>query len=110
VDFDIDGNAVVGATALGGPSGFLQGILLLDRTGRQTRFIDTGRYVPAHLAVASGRSIWVLGWQWDADLPARAERQDYMIVRHFSADGKEVKACLPRSSFPVGMPNGSNWI
>jgi hypothetical protein len=108
VDFDMDGNAAVAATAVGGESGFLHGILLLDRTGRQTAFIDTGRYVAAHLAIASDRSIWALGWQRDADIPRRADRKDYMIVRHFSVDGREVKACLPRSSFPAGLEPGAS--
>jgi hypothetical protein len=108
VDFDLDGNAAVGATALGGPSGFLQGILLLDRTGRQIGFIDTGRYVPAHIAIASDRSIWTLGWQQDAVRPPYPDRQDHMVVRHFSADGKEVNACLPRSAFPAGLEPGTS--
>jgi hypothetical protein len=108
LDFDADGNAAVGVTASGGPSGFLQGMLFLDRTGRQTAFIDTGRYVPAHLAIASDRSIWTLGWQQDADRPPYADREDDMTVRHYSADGKEMKACLPRSSFPAGLEPGTS--
>ena len=106
VDFDADGNAVVAATARGGPSGSLFGLLLLDRTGRQTGFIDTGRYSPAHIAVAPDRSIWTLGWQMDPSHPPYPERQDYMIVRHLSADGKELSGCLPRSSFPAGLEPG----
>ena len=106
VDFDADGNAAVGASALGGPSGFLSGILLLDRTGRETSFIDTGRYTPAHIAIAPDHSIWTLGWQRDADKPGLPDRQEYGIVRHFSADGNEVRAYLPRSSFPAGLEPG----
>jgi hypothetical protein len=107
VDFDADGNAAVGAGALGGPSGFLSGILLLDRTGRETGFIDTGRYTPAHIAIAPDHSIWALGWQRDADKPRLPNRQDNGIVRHFSADGKQVRAYLPRSSFPAGLEPGT---
>jgi hypothetical protein len=112
VDFDANGNAAVGASALGGFSAFRHGILLLDRTGQQTAFIDTGRYDPAHLAIAPDRSIWALGWQMDADNPPHADRQDYMILRHFSADGKELKAWLPRSSFPAGLEPGipGPWV
>ena len=108
VDFDTDGSVVVAATALGGPSGFLMGILLLDRTGRQTGFINTGRYFPASVAIASDHSIWTLGSQMAADHPPYPDRQDYMIIRHYSADGKELKACLPRSSFPAGLEPGSS--
>jgi hypothetical protein len=107
VDFDADGNAAVGTSAEGGPSGFLSGILLLDRTGGDTGFIDTGRYFPARIAIAPDRSIWTLGWQRDAQ-SARPDRQDYMIVRHLSADGKELKAYLPRSSFPPGLEPGTD--
>ena len=106
VDFDADGNAAVAAVALGGPSGFLSGILLLDRTGQETGFIDTGRYTPAKIAIAPDHSIWALGWQRDADKPRSTDRQDYGIVRHFSADGKKVQAYLLRSSFPAGLEPG----
>jgi hypothetical protein len=106
VDFDSDGNAAVSAVALGN-SGYLQGILLLDRTGRLTRFIDTGRFLPGHVTIAPDHSIWALGWQRDADNPTVKDRQDYTIVRQYSADGKEMKAVLPRSSFPNGLEPGS---
>jgi hypothetical protein len=111
VDFDSDGNAAVGVSARGGASGMIFGILLLDSGGRQTRFIDTGRYLPTHLAIAPDGSIWTIGWQRDAVSTvegfARAERQDYMIVRHFSADGQRLSAYLPRSSFPPGLEPAS---
>ncbi len=106
VDFDADGNAAVGASALGGPSGFVSGILLLDGTGRETGFIDTGRYTPTRIAIAPDHSIWALGWQRDADKPPLPDRQDYGIVRHFSTDGKQVRAYLPRASFPAGLEPG----
>ncbi len=41
-----------------------------------------------------------------ADRPPYPDRQDYMIVRRYSADGKEEKECLPRSSFPAGLEPG----
>ena len=107
VDFDADGNAAVGASALGGPSGFLSGILLLDHTGRRHRLYrhrpllsrpPRNRARPLHLdsGVATG-----------CRRPP-PDRQDYMIIRHFSADGKELKACLPRSSFPAGLEPGTS--
>jgi hypothetical protein len=46
VDFDTDGNAAVAVTAAGGASGHLLGILLVDNAGRQTRFINTGFFLP----------------------------------------------------------------
>ena len=99
LDFNIDGTAVVAATALGDQSANLAGLLFLDRTGQQTGFSSTGRYFPGHLAIAPDGSIWTLGWQ--------NAREDYMIVRQFSSDGKESKAFLPRSSFPAGLQPGS---
>jgi hypothetical protein len=107
VDFDLDGNAAVGISARGGPSGIISGILLLDRGGRQTSYIDTGRYLPTHIATAPDGSIWTIGSQRDAvptaDGLPRKDRQDYMIVRHFSVEGKQLDAYLPRSSFPPGL-------
>ena len=61
MDFNVDGNAVVAATALGSQSRFLSGLLFLDRTGQQTGFAGTGRYFPGHLAIAPDNSIWTLG-------------------------------------------------
>ena len=43
-----------------GPSGIISGILLLDRGGRKTAYIDTGRYWPTHAAIAPDGSIWTL--------------------------------------------------
>ena len=107
VDFDADGNAAVGTSALGA-SGFLSGILLLDRTGGDTGFINTGRYFPARIAIAPDHSIWTLGWQRDA-LSAFPDRQDYKIVRHFSADGKELNAYLPRSVISAWSGTRDRW-
>lgn len=107
VDFDSDGGAAVAASAQGGASGFIMGILLLDHTGRQTGFINTGRYQPTAIAIAPDHSIWTLGWQMEADRSPYPDRQDYMIVRQYSADGKEAKKCLPRSSFPAGLEPGN---
>jgi hypothetical protein len=106
VDFDGEGRAAVAVSATGGASGFLHGILLLDRAGRQTRFINTGFYAPAHIAVASDHSIWTLGWQMDPNHPPFPVRPDYMIIRHMAPDGTEVGDYLPRSLFPAGLEPG----
>src|ERR1700730_4179684 len=98
LDFNSDGKAVVAVTAIGRQSRFLSGLLFFDRTGQETGFVDTGHYMTGHLAIGPDGSIWTLGWQ--------NSREDYMIVRHFSAEGKESKAFLPRSSFPLGLEPG----
>jgi hypothetical protein len=106
VDFDGEGSAVVAVSATGGAAGFLHGVLLLDRAGRQTRFINTGFYTPAHITLASDHSIWTLGLQMDPSHPPFPVRTDYMIVRHMAPDGTELGAYLPRSLFPTGIEPG----
>jgi hypothetical protein len=106
VDFDANGNAAVAASAFGSTPCMLHGVLLLDATGRQTSFIDTGCYVATHIAIAPDHSIWTLGWQRDSG-STEEDREEYMIVRRFTFDGKQVSAFLPRSSFPKGLPPGA---
>lgn len=103
VDFDENGNAAVGANAIGSSSQHLFGIVLLDRAGRQTGFIDTGLYVPIHLAIAPDHSIWTLGWKKSDDGSGEEDRSDYMLVRQFSFDGKLLQSVLPRSLFSKGI-------
>jgi hypothetical protein len=106
IDFDADGNAAVAASATGSTPCNLHGLLLLDRTGRQTRFIDTGCYVIFHIAIAPDHSIWTLGYQRDSGGTEEIQ-EDYMIVRQFTLDGKQTSAFLPRSSFPKGRVPGT---
>jgi hypothetical protein len=86
------------------------GIDIRDLSGKLVRSIDTGLYVPAHLSFGADHFLWALGWQRDANDPAVGDRQDYPIVRKYSIDGKEIRACLSKSLFPNGMePGGSEW-
>jgi hypothetical protein len=96
VDFDADGTAAVAVSAIGSTSCMSHGVLLLDHTGRDIRFIDTGCYIPCHIAVAPDHSIWTLGWE---------DKQDYMMVRQF-VDGKPAGGFLARSLFPKGLSPG----
>ncbi len=80
------------------------GIALFDRSGKQTRFFDTGRYWPTQVGFAPDHTIWTLGWRGDK---ASRETDDYFILRNYSQDGQEIGAFLPRSSFepepdPIG--------
>jgi hypothetical protein len=109
VDFDQDGNAAVAAGALGTAPCMVNGVLLLDRAGRQIRFIDTGCFVPGHVAIAPDHSIWTFGYQVDPG-NLTEDRQDYMTVRQFTFDGKQVSAFLPRSSFPKGLAPGAAFF
>jgi hypothetical protein len=86
------------------------GIAVFDRRGRQTRFIETGRYIPSEVAFDADRSLWALGRQLDAEHNSTADRQDYVIFRKFSPDGEPVGAYIPRSLFPAGLEPGSRAL
>jgi hypothetical protein len=86
------------------------GIDIRDSSGNLIRSIDTGRYMPAQLSFGQDHSLWSFGWQRDAARPEIADRQDYLTVRKYLADGKQVGAYLPRSLFPAGLePGGAEW-
>jgi hypothetical protein len=103
VDVDTDGSAAVAASAVGNGGCNLHGIVLLDRVGRQTTFIDTGCFVVARVAIAPDHAIWTIGFQRDSGR-AEEDQQDYMIARQYTFDGNQARAFLPRSSFPKGLP------
>jgi hypothetical protein len=84
------------------------GIVLFDRSGKQTRFFDTTPYLPTQVCFAPDHSIWTLGWQGPE---ASSQHHDYFILRNYSQDGQAIAAFLPRSSFepepvPVGPMTG----
>jgi hypothetical protein len=86
------------------------GIDFRDRYGQVTKTIQTGRFLPAHIAFDEDHSLWVFGWQVDAIHGDRADRQDYMTVRKYLPDGKQAGAYLPRSLFPAGLdPAIQGW-
>src|SRR5579863_3652260 len=103
---DTDGT-IVGAVEYFGDGGNRSsggGIALFDRSGKQTRFFDTGRYLPTQVCFAPDHTIWSLGWRGDK---ASHETDDYFVLRNYSKDGQEIGAFLPRSSFepepdPIG--------
>ena len=83
------------------------GIELRDAFGNLLQSINTGRYIPEHLAFGEDHTIWSLGLQTDATKLVYPDRQDYMILRHYSREGKDMGAYLPRSLFPAGLEPGS---
>jgi hypothetical protein len=74
------------------------GIDIRDLSGKLTRSIDTGLFIPAHLSFGPDHSLWALGWQRD--------KNDYPILRRYSIDGQETGAFLSRSLFAAGLPPG----
>jgi hypothetical protein len=86
------------------------GIDFHDSSGTLTRTIQTGRYLPSHIAFAEDHSLWSFGCQLDAANPAQPDRQDYLTVRKYLPNGKEAGAYLPRSLFPPGQePGDVSW-
>ncbi|HEY3824980.1 MAG TPA: hypothetical protein VGL82_10490 [Bryobacteraceae bacterium] len=74
------------------------GIALIDRTGNQSGFIDTGcNYWTTQVAFGLDHSIWTLGYLGNAKRDLAA---DYLTLRHYSPAGQELGAFLSRDSFP----------
>jgi hypothetical protein len=80
------------------------GIALFDPSGIQTSFIDTGcGYLTSQVAFGPDHSIWTLGY-----LPLPQQRAsveayftaNYLTLRHYAQDGRELGAFLPRASLP----------
>jgi hypothetical protein len=107
---DTDGTAIV-PISYGGYGGRGRviggGIVVVDPSGKQTQFIDTGRWLPAHVAVTWDHSIFAMGTQFapleegDKD---HVSGGDYRLIRKYSRDGKLAGEVLQRSLFPAGLP------
>jgi hypothetical protein len=88
------------------------GIAVFDKSGTQTQFLDTGRFMPNGLCFGPDHSVWTAGAQFG---PTDDESHaDYAIVRKYSKDGEQTGAYVSRSSFPPGLPPGGNgtfsWV
>lgn len=105
---DTDGT-VAASWDYGAGSAVRAGIDLLE-TGHLAGSIDTGAYIPAHIAYGEDHNLWTFGWQARLGNGSSTDQQDYMTIRRFSRDGKQTGAWLPRSSFPKGLdPAGGSW-
>jgi hypothetical protein len=80
--------------------GYAGGIVLFDRSGKQTRTIETSRFMPLYVTFDENHYIWVFGWQRDEEDRAIEDRKDYSLVLKFSQDGKEEGRVLSRGRFP----------
>ena len=86
------------------------GIDLRDRYGVLIRTIQTGTYLPSHVAFGDEHTLWSFGFQVDATDDSVPDKKDYRTVRKYSSDGKLAGAYLPRSLFPAGMePGEHSW-
>jgi hypothetical protein len=74
------------------------GIAFFDRSGGQTRFIDTGcDYWTTQVAFGPDHSVWAIGWLGSLTASLKA---DYLALRHYTQTGEPLGASLPRASFP----------
>lgn len=103
---DTDGTVVV-TLAWGDRGNRKVGMALFDSNGRQTRFVDTGDFIPSAFAFGPDHSIWAVGW---ARKPNDYPESEYAIVRKYSRDGVQTGAYLQRSLFPPGLEPGSGGI
>src|SRR5215813_7400412 len=107
VAIDTDGTTAVASGSWRPKTG---GIDFRDSSGTLTRTIKTGTYVPAHISFAEDHLLWSFGYQRDAPDGSRPDQKDYMMVRKYLANGKEVGAYLRRSLFPPGLePADAGW-
>jgi hypothetical protein len=81
------------------------GIEIRDARGTLLRTIDTGLFVPGSVTFAADHSLWSFGWQ-RATARSVAHAKEFMTLRHYSPDGKEISTHLPRSVFPQGLEPG----
>jgi hypothetical protein len=92
VDTDGTAGAAVNSSIAGGSA-----ILVFDRQGSQTQRINTGGLLPSFICFAADHSIWVTGRQAQR---RAADTAQFFILHHYSRNGRELGAFLPRSTFP----------
>jgi hypothetical protein len=102
---DSDGSVAAGFAYLGRQA-ISGGIAYFDPSGKQTQFVDTGKYMPAHVCFDHDHSLWTFGWQRDPSSDYE-ETRDYMMFRKYLG-GKETGRYGPRSIMPArGLEPGS---
>jgi len=105
IAIDSDGTIAVAWGTRWGPSG----IEIRDGSGTLLRTIDMGLFMPGSVAFDADHSLWSFGWQRAAK-GSQVHARDFGMLRHYSADGKEMAAFLPRSLFPKGMEPGGAQV
>jgi len=73
---------------------------LLDSSGNSLGSIQTGNYLPSHIAFGDDHSIWTFGLYVQGN---PGNPKNYMAVRHYSPNGSQTGSFLPRSLFPAGL-------
>lgn len=98
---DTDGTLALAYTAKSDTRG---GIALLDQTGKPIRVIETEPYMPSQICFAPDHSIWMFGDQYPR--PAN----DFLTFRHYSREGKQLGAYIPRSKLPAWEGGGLDQV
>ena len=92
VSVAVDTDGTVAAAVGFMPPDYGPGVAVLDRTGALQTYVATRPYSPTQVCFAPDHSIWTIG-------NARAkETPDYFVLHHYSREGKELGAFLPRST------------
>jgi hypothetical protein len=103
----VDTDGVVAVAVAYREEGVIKGgIAMFARDGTQTRFVETGRWVPYALCFSKGHSIWATGLPRG---PVRngEDRAGGFLVRRYSLDGKPTGEFLPRSLFSGDLVPGA---
>ncbi len=77
-------------------------MMLTDITGKPKLNIAMSPYVPEKVCFSADGSLWALVSLIDMDGTGRGK--DYPLLRQYSADGKLIRAILPRSKFTMELP------
>ena len=80
-------------------SGRTAGIRLIDTSGRELGFIRTGNYLPTALCFDADDNLWSVGRENEPFTDF--ESREYLLVRKFTPDGKELGRYLPKSLWPA---------
>src|SRR5579884_1859045 len=74
------------------------GIAVFDQSGAQIRLIDAGcDYWATQVAFGEDHSVWTIGY---LGMTTASMTADYLTLRHYSQNGEQIGAFLPRDSFP----------
>jgi hypothetical protein len=100
---DTDGTIAVSAGCSGPPHDMGGSITLLDKTGKQIRFIRTGRYMPVEVTFGVDHGVWTEGWQRDTDDVYSEDKKSYEVFREYSREGQLMREYIPKGMLPHGF-------
>ena len=93
---------LTGGHAVAADGNMIGFMMLTDITGKPKLNIAMTPYAPEKVCFGADGSLWALVLLIDMDGSGRGK--DYPLLRQYSADGKLIRAILPRSRFTVDLP------